>query len=51
LAARRGRRPALTAVPHRGTTAGADRRRVAMTETALTELLSRDLSGLDVAAS
>jgi hypothetical protein len=32
-------------------TAGADRRRVTMTETAPVELLSRDLSGLDVAVS
>ena len=31
--------------------AGASRRRVAMTETAPAELLSRDLSGLDVAVS
>jgi hypothetical protein len=35
ILASQGHRPVLTAVPHRGTAAGADRRRVAMTETGL----------------
>jgi hypothetical protein len=52
ILAGQGHRPALTAVPHRGTrpqvrAADGD----AMTETAPAELLSRDLSGLDVAVS